>query len=245
VANGHVEWNRLRTGAVQVGDSLAATLQRMIVDAEIAEGERLPPERELAAALGVSRASVRDALRRLELIGLVDRRPGRGTVVVDPHRSELSGDLLERLDVPVRTLKEVMDLRATLEPPIAARAAERATRADLRRLHEVQSALEAPHSLDAGIELDVRFHSEIARATHNPLLVRLVDIASEWFGASRGAALQTEKRRQAMLVAHRTILQAIEARDPDAAERAMKDHIETVNRLLCKRSTKDSRGRAR
>jgi GntR family transcriptional repressor for pyruvate dehydrogenase complex len=157
----------------------------------------------------------------------------------------LSGDLLERLDVPVRTLKEVMDLRATLEPPIAARAAERATRADLRRLHEVQSALEAPHSLDAGLELDVRFHSEIARATHNPLLVRLVDIASEWFGASRGAALQTEKRRQAMLVAHRTILQAIEARDPDAAERAMKDHIETVNRLLCTRSTKDSRGRAR
>jgi GntR family transcriptional repressor for pyruvate dehydrogenase complex len=75
VANGHVEWSRLRTGAVQVGDSLAATLQRMIVDAEIAEGERLPPERELAAALGVSRASVRDALRRLELIGLVDRRP--------------------------------------------------------------------------------------------------------------------------------------------------------------------------
>jgi branched-chain amino acid transport system permease protein len=225
VASGHVEWSRLRTGAVQVGDSLAATLQRMIVDAEIAEGERLPPERELAAALGVSRASVRDALRRLELIGLVDRRPGRGTVVVDPHRSELSGDLLERLDVPVRTLKEVMDLRATLEPPIAARAAARATRADLRRLHEVQSALEAPHSLDAGIELDVRFHSEIARATHNPLLVRLVDIASEWFGASRGAALQTEKRRQAMLVAHRTILQAIEARDPDAAERAMMQYL--------------------
>jgi DNA-binding FadR family transcriptional regulator len=205
----------------------------MILESRIAEGTRLPPERELAAALGVSRTSLRDALQQLELKGLIDRRPGRGTVIVGSQSRDLSGDLLAKLSGEERNLREVMDLRATIEPPVAARAAARATAQNIRRMRELQAEIESPvTSPERRTEMDVAFHNEIARATHNPLLVRLVETASEWFEPSRHLAVQTATRRKATIAAHRQILAAIEAHDSVAAELAMRDHLDAVNRFL-------------
>lgn len=228
-----IDWSRLASRPTHVPDDLSANLEQLIVDGDLGVGERIPAERDLAASLRVSRASVREALRDLELKGLIDRRPGRGTIVSgDSQRTRQGGSLLGRLSSSERDLLEVMDLRATIEPPIAARAASRATAAGVRGLREIVQAMEVASSAEETVELDERFHREISRASHNPLLIRLLEVTTEWMGPSRKATLQSADRRAASIVAHRRILAAIADHDPEAAEAAMAAHIESVNELL-------------
>jgi len=215
-----------------VADDLVARLRRMIFDGELAAGARLPPERELQAALGVSRVSVREALHQLELQGLVDRRPGRGTVVVAPDRSDRAATLLARLTAADRDLLELMDLRAAIEPPIAARAAARATAADVRELRELVEEMDRTSAVERVTELDEAFHAAIARATHNPLFAQLLEVIRDWLRATRRSALQSRRRRHESIAAHTRIVAAIAARDADGAALAMREHIEAVNRLL-------------
>lgn len=221
----------LRVAAAQVPDGLAASLERMIRDGTIPHGERLPSERELAAQLGVSRASLRTSLRELELKGMVDRRPGRGTVVLNPRTDGVGPELLSKLGRTERDIREVMDLRNVIEPPITARAAQRATARDIRELHRIIDAMEAGGP-DQAAELDIAFHRQIAVATHNPLLSQLVEFASGWMDESRTLAGFSERRLDRSIEAHRRIVAAIESRDPEASRRAMADHIATVWELV-------------
>ena len=226
-----VDWSSVRARAVQVSDGLSATLERMIRDGTILEDERLPPERDLAQHLGVSRTSVREALHELELKGLVDRRPGRGTVVVT-RESGMAASLLGHLDTSQRNLREVMDLRAAIEPPIAARAAERRTARDVERLRDLVERMASERSMAQSARLDIEFHQAIARATHNPLLVRLLGFASEWIDETRRERILSKRRRDQSITAHTEILDAIVARDRAAAYDAMSRHIVAVNQLL-------------
>lgn len=227
-----IDWSALATRPVHVSDNLSAKLEQMIVRGELARGARLPPEREFAVQLGVSRASVREALRELELKGMVDRRPGRGTIVADAGRTLHSGSLLAVMSDAERTVAEVMDLRAAIEPPIASRAASRATPRDVERLTAIHREMERNRSAARAAELDVEFHQEIGRAARNPLLMKLVEVASEWMTPSRNGPLLSRQRRGRSLQAHGRILNAIAAHDPDAASAAMAEHIADVNRLL-------------
>jgi GntR family transcriptional repressor for pyruvate dehydrogenase complex len=202
----------------------------MIEDGVLSPGSRLPAEREFAVQLGVSRASVREALRELELKGLVDRRPGRGTLVATAADRPVS--MLARWSGDERALREVMDLRATIEPPIAARAAGRATERDVQRLADLLARMRTERSTPAFSELDVAFHRQIGRATHNELLVKLVETAFEWMQPSRDGALVTAARRRVSVAAHAAILDAIAAGDPPAAAAAMTLHLEAVTRLV-------------
>jgi GntR family transcriptional repressor for pyruvate dehydrogenase complex len=235
-----IDWTQVTVAGRSVADDLVARLQRMIFDGQLPPGARLPPERELQTALGVSRVSVREALHQLELQGLVDRRPGRGTVVVAPDRSDRASTLLARLTPADRDLLELMDLRAAIEPPIAARAAGRATAADVRELRELVEEMGSTDAVARTIELDEAFHAAIARATHNPLFARLLEVTADWLGATRRAALQSGRRRRESIAAHARILDAIAARDPDAAAAAMHDHIQRVNELLAEHEVRST-----
>jgi len=230
-----IDWTRLHVGGRSVAEELAHRLERMIFDGELAAGARLPPERELQESLGVSRVSVREALHHLELKGLVDRRPGRGTVVVAPDRSARVGTLLARLSADERDLLELMDLRAAIEPPIAARAAGRATPQDVRGLRALAAEMERAPDVARAIELDQEFHAAIARATHNPTLALLLEVTADWLHATRRKALQSRRRRSESIAAHAAIVEAIAAHHPAAAAEAMRDHIDAVNRLLAER----------
>jgi DNA-binding FadR family transcriptional regulator len=225
-----VDWSNVRARTVHVSDGLSALLGQMIADGTIPKDERLPPERDLAKALGVSRTSLREALHQLELKGLVDRRPGRGTIVLDRGREEHAESLLARLGSSERSLREVMDLRAVIEPPIAARAADRRTAGDLEELHAILARMQGEKSVARTAALDVQFHDAIARATHNPMLERLIEFAREWIDASR--TRRSPRRRRRSIADHGDILAAIEERDAVRAERAMAEHIAAVNRLL-------------
>lgn len=227
-----VDWSSVSARSVQVSEGLSNVLEQMIRDGVIVHEERLPPERDLAQQLGVSRTSLREALHELELKGLIDRRPGRGTLVLDPNLSRVGESLLGHMDAEERSLRHVMDLRAAIEPPIAARAARRATARDLARLRELVAAMRSERSRAAIAQLDIQFHDTIAASTHNPHLVRLLRFASEWIDESRRAVAFDRRRRERSIAAHSEILACIEARDAEGAARAMERHIDAVHELV-------------
>src|SRR3954452_1246752 len=162
-----VDWSGLAGGQSAAG-RLAGGLVRMIRGGSLVAGGRIPAERGLAELVGVSRASVREALRELELRGMLDRRPGRGTVVVDAPRPDLDAGLLGSVDAAGRMLREVMDLRSVVEPPIAERAAARGTADEVEALRVLveegaTAALGGEPAFGRYVVLDVEFHLALAR----------------------------------------------------------------------------------
>ena len=214
---------------------IVARLEGAIRGGRLKEADRLPPERQLSAQLGVSRATVREALHELELKGLVERRQGRGTAVVDLGRGEHTQQLLRKLDARERDLAEVMDFRETIEVPMAARAARSATKADIARLESLFERMEAEISGERYGELDERFHLLVARATHNSLLAKVVELTSQWTTTSRSPLLENTARRRLSLEGHRAILDGVRRRDPERAAEAMRGHIRQLGEELAKR----------
>lgn len=217
-----------------IAEQLSQRLMRLISDGELSPGERLPSERELAESAGVSRTTVREALRDLELRGLVTRTRGRGTVVQELNRPDLQAEMLGTMESAQRVLGEVMDLRAVIEPPIAERAAQRNKSGELagllRSLEQAEAEIRRPEpSIELMVRLDVEFHTEVAKLTHNPMLERLLDVSNEWMAPSRQSALQTKQRLARSIAAHRKIYDAISRHDVDAARGAMSEHIQEVS----------------
>lgn len=221
-------WSNFNVEMVSVSDRLATEIEMRIGDGRLRPGDRIPPERTLAQDLSVSRASLRQALHVLEMRGLIDRRPGRGTIVLEQPGGDFRRTLAGSASPQLRDIDDVMDLRMVVEPPVAARAAQRHDVADLKRLTSIQTQMEQAKPLAAVVELDVAFHREIASATRNPLLLRLLEVTGEWMGPSREAAVQRRRRYEASMRAHRRILEAIANRDEAAAHQAMLDHLTTV-----------------
>lgn len=226
-----LEWTHWETLAPSAADSIAARLSRLVRDGELRPGDRIPSERELALRLKVSRATVRDALRELELRGLVSRTPGRGTLIRDVPRPHVHAGLLGTMAASTRVLREVMDLRAVIEPPIAERAASRATPEQVRELHALVDEAERAHLTEPPeryAELDVAFHACLARMAQNPMLDRLMAVTQEWMAPSRSPALASEERVRRSLAAHRSILDAVERSEAHTAREEMDKHIQEI-----------------
>ncbi|MHC5560823.1 FadR/GntR family transcriptional regulator [Kocuria sp. U4B] len=222
----------ITTGSV--AEQLSHRLTRMIHEGELKPGDKLPNERELAETTGVSRTTVREALRDLELRGLVTRTRGRGTLVRAMDRPDLHAGMLGTMEPTQRVLREVMDLRAVIEPPMAERAADRALDTELaallRPLEQAEEEIRRDHpSIELLVRLDVEFHSEVARLTHNPMLSRLLGVANEWMAPSRAETHQTQQRLDRSVAAHRRIYEAIRSHDAEAARTAMSAHIHEVS----------------
>ena len=243
-----VDWSQLAIRRSRVPETLSSLLDGMIAQGDVPAGTRLPGERELASLLGVSRASVREAIHELTLKGLVTRGPGRGTVVVESNGHELGTSLLGLMDSGARELRTILDFREAIEPPIAARAAERATPADIRSLNEILDEMATAPSRDEFAAMDRRFHHTVARATHNPLLGRVVEVTTEWMASIRKEVHQSAKRRRASLEGHRAIVNAIVRHDAAAAATATTDHIRLIGTIVVEPrvgGTQGSRMRAR
>jgi GntR family transcriptional repressor for pyruvate dehydrogenase complex len=193
-------------------------------------GTRLPSERELAQQFGVSRTTVREAIRVLQGEGLVDVRRGRngGAVVVSPRasRREIAHQLSRRL----AEVEVVVDFRLTVEPAAARLAAERRTPEDLARLNALVTSMD---ELVAGPDgastpsrffaLDSEYHHGIAEASRNPMLVAAVDdVRARLFTPIGGIFLALHPSANEL---HRELFEAIDAKDAAAAESTMRQHI--------------------
>ena len=210
---------------------VAGKIQALIEPDGIKPGERLPPERELASKLNVSRASLREALIALELTGVVDVRGGSG-VYVSQVVEEVETTLPEAGAGPF----EVLSARRLIESEVAAIAARVATDSAIDAILRAVIEMEVKHDDYATNEnADRNFHMAIARATGNSALVGV----TEYLWNQRGRLwhklkehFQTEDLRLETLKDHRNILEAIASHDPAAARKAMRSHLERVTRTF-------------
>lgn len=239
-----MDWSRVRqVNSLSLPDRLSVQLEKLIIDGELEAGSKLPAERELAEVLGVSRVSIRQALHELEVRGMIDRAPGRGTTVLSPLQSAQSSgvSISTALDAVDRDLASIMELRAIIEPPIAALTASRATARDVAQLQDLVDQMSLDVPLERYADLDASFHQAIANYSHNPLLSVLTEQISELIAPSRHSALQTKQRRRNSTVQHQKILDAITQHDPESAEREAAAHLQSVTEeiLLGRRRTSE------
>ncbi len=214
-------------------EQVAARIQQLIVDGHLRPGDRLPTERELAERFGVSRSSVRDAIRVLELMGLVEPRQGEGTVVRDLSPDAVVNPLASLLVRSRALLRDLWDVRRMIEPHLAARAAQHATEEEVARLQAILDRQRAKAERgELAVEEDSEFHYTIATASRNQVILRILDVLMDLLRTSRERSLQVPGRLQRSLEGHRRILAAIRRRDPAAAEAAMRRHLEEIEEVL-------------
>ncbi|MCU1637436.1 MAG: FadR family transcriptional regulator [Microbacteriaceae bacterium] len=226
-----MDWSHVnRATVLSLPDRLSIEIEKLIMSDSSAAGSKLPPERELAETLGVSRVSIRQALHELQVRGLIDRRPGRGTVVLTATGAarERGASIAAALASEARDITDVMELRAIIEPPIAALTAARATPRDIAQLTDLvhRMSMELPDADYA--DLDRAFHQALAQYAHNSLLSMLNEQIAILVAPSRDPHLQTTERRRVSIDEHHRILAAIAAHDSDAAEAAAAAHVESI-----------------
>jgi GntR family transcriptional repressor for pyruvate dehydrogenase complex len=216
----------------KVYQEVAKQLERRITE-ELKPGDRLPPERELVQMLGVSRSSVRDAIRSLELKGLLEPRQGIGTVVCSPDAANpLASALLEKR----KMVEELLDVRKMLEPPLAGRAAQHVSPDEIADLENILVRQEANvRRGDLGIEEDSEFHYSIALASNNSAVLKVVDVLMDLLRETRERSLQVEGRQEKSLAGHHRILSALKQGDAAAAEAAMRRHLQEMENIVLKK----------
>src|SRR5690349_10862555 len=192
-------------------EQVAGQISAWISDNGLTAGDRLPPERELAQRLGVSRATLSQALVALEVIGVVEVRHGDGTLVTAGHRQ--STRIVEAIRNHADRLPEIIETRdalARIDDALAFMAAE------------VETG-------DRGVEGDERFHGAVTAASHSLLLARLMDEIGDLIRETRLESLGQPGRPQDSLAGHRAVAEAIRAGDPAAAAEAMHAHVAMVS----------------
>ena len=210
-------------------EDIVQQFHALIRDGALKHGDRLPAERELAEQFQVSRSSVREAIRSLELQGLVVSKPGAGTFVSTENLDSVVALLASTFNAGADVLRDAFEMRHLLEPPIAALAAQRATPEEVARLREILEDQQRQIDRgDTGVESDTAFHFALAAATHNAALIKVVSAVEDVLQHSRGQSLEEPGRRQRSLASHRHILERVEAGDPQGAQQAMDHHLAVV-----------------
>jgi GntR family transcriptional repressor for pyruvate dehydrogenase complex len=214
-----------------------ARLEQLVAGGGLEPGDRLPPERELAVQLGISRNSLRPALAALEAKGLIEIRHGAGTFLRATSVAQAADTLAVVLAEQSRQLPAAMEARLALERFAAGVAADRRDDADLERLEAAleQMAREVDGG-EAGDDGDRRFHAAVVAAAHNPVLAALAGELADPVDRIRIESLAQHGRPQRSLEDHRRILAAIRAGDARAAVAEMDRHLGRVADTLLVRS---------
>jgi GntR family transcriptional repressor for pyruvate dehydrogenase complex len=226
---------------VRISDFIVAQIEHMIIDGSLKPGDPLPPERELAQQLDVSRPSLREAILKLEARGLLQPRRGGGAQVVDVFAPTLTDPLVHLLKDNRDAIFDVLELRHALEEVAAYYAAQRGSKAELETIKRCFAALDRRRNTDddevlEDAEADVAFHMAIAEASHN---VALVYVMRGLFNLLRMTVsygldrLYREKQSfEIIQQQHQAILDAVIKRDPDAARNAAHIHLAFIDASL-------------
>ncbi|GGY42840.1 transcriptional regulator PdhR [Bacterioplanes sanyensis] len=226
--------------ASKISDILAERLESMILEGSLSPGQKLPPERELAAQFEVSRPSLREALQKLEAKSLVVRRQGGGTFISDDIGISFVDPLSQLFKSHPEFNYDLLEFRHALEEVAAHYAALRATDGDLQIIEQrYQDWLEG-HEQRIGAseeaELDWRFHLSIAEASHNAVLLHsmraLFDLFKQTIATNLEFLYIKEDRRAAIRNQHEKMKNAVLARDAQAAQQAVNDHLAFVEETL-------------
>jgi GntR family transcriptional repressor for pyruvate dehydrogenase complex len=217
------------------GDRVVRKVLELVQSGRLGPGDRLPPENDLVRRLKVSRPSVREGLRTLAAMNLVESRHGQGTFV-----KELSSDAVIRRElVPIlmmsEALHEIQDTRRVLEGEIAARSTARATPEDLQGLEDLlgRIAAAATHRKDI-YALTWKFHNTLAEMSGNRVMARVLAILQDMIGEAQITLYNPHISAQEEIRGHRTLLKAIRGKDPEHARRVMMEHLDEVDEIVAR-----------
>jgi GntR family transcriptional regulator, transcriptional repressor for pyruvate dehydrogenase complex len=208
---------------------IARDLVEYIVDSRLPAGTRLPRESDMIEQLGVGRTTLREALRILETRGVLTIRsgPGGGPIVRTPDPTDLTESLTLILQFQRATLVEVLDARAWLEPTVARMAAKHITKAEIRRLREINAEVEAAIDADEESIMDAnqRFHRVIAASTGNLVVQTFTETLLTVADSGIDDLNHSRSFKRGTVAGHEKIVAALEKGDPDEAEAAMRAHV--------------------
>jgi GntR family transcriptional repressor for pyruvate dehydrogenase complex len=210
----------------------AEHLRELIGSGALQPGDKLPPERSLATRLGVSRPTLREAVRGLVIMGLLETRHGAGTYVVRPDAPD-GNALTVTIDLQGAPIEELFEIRLLLEPSVTERAAARCTEAELAELHAILERMDAAVADPAVfIVADAEFHRVIHVAARSATMLSLLDGIADL--SRRGRTLSSTRPGVTRRTAHehRAILDALDARDPVLAREAMAAHLMHIRGVL-------------
>ena len=208
-------------------EQVAEQISTWIRDNGLRAGDRLPPERELATRLGVSRATLSQALVALEVVGVVAVRHGDGTVLTDQLGSKR---IIDAIRAHADRMPEVIEARDAMETKLAALAAVRRTDDDIARINAALDEME--RDIEAGgrgVHADEHFHGAVTAAAYSPLLAQMMETIRELIVETRLESLSQPGRPRDSLAGHRKVADAIAAGDPVAASAAMHEHVVMVS----------------
>lgn len=212
-----------------LSEEIVVNLLSLIKEKKLHPGDKLPPERELAATMQVSRPSLREALRALSIMNILEIRQGGGTYVTSLEPKLLVDHLDFVFSLDDSTFLQLFEARKILEPGIIALAAQRITDEEVAVLEEFVAKFEADSDLHS---IDIEFHEMIIEAAQNPILSRFMASLHRLGRASRMRTVQLPGVRRLVIEDHRAIVAALKARDPEVARQAMLQHLHNVEKRL-------------
>jgi len=227
----------------RIHEEIIAQIREELADGRLKSDDRLPSERDLSERFQVSRASVREAIRALESMGLVTSKTGDGTYVSTGSEvllSPLVSIILQQKDV----LLDIFEARKVIEPEIAALAAKRASPEEIQQMEEVlEVQAQQIAAGDSGVEADTTFHSLLTQSTKNKVFLRLNDAVVDSLRETRERSLQIHGRPARSLAGHREILDAIRAKNPAEARKAMLYHLTAIEQNVLRPGRAERKGR--
>ena len=212
---------------------ISARLLSLIKEKQLRPGDKLPPERELAAMMQVSRPYLREALQALSLMNIIEIRQGDGTYVTSLEPELLAEPLDFIFSLNDSTLLKLFEARKIVEVGIVALAAQRISAAEVEELETcLEKSLKATDDPQAFLEADLELHKRIMTAAQNPLLSRFMDSISQLGLVSRSRTTEIPGLTKQSAEDHRAIVAALKAHDPEAARQAMLQHLNNVEQKL-------------
>lgn len=229
----------------RVSDNEVQRILELIEEGKLEVGDRLPGQRELASRLGIGRSSVREAVRYLEAVGMLETRPGLGTFVVsDRPYSKVASSLSAWLANNKEEVLKVFHVREALEGKTAELAALHATEEDFQKMDATLSRMNKyaeNNETDGLTREDYNFHDLIARASNNDLLYQIVENIQGALMESRRAVFSLPGRGKRSIAEHYTILEAIKESNPEKAKEAMLTHLENALKDVVSEHDKERR----
>jgi len=214
--------------SVRAYESVAAKIRQLIERDKLGPGDILPPERQLAEKFKVSRHSLREAIRVLQEQGVLAARQGSGNYIQGANQSDLVRTLGFSAKGNSRKLADLFEMREMLEPQIASLAAKLATDEQITAITQLAKMVDDAEDFKEGQAYDQQFHEAIAAATGNQLLFNVLKEINKSMLPTASSAVERARRDSVSAAGHKRIIAAIEAKDSEAAEQAMRQHIAEI-----------------
>jgi len=221
---------------VRLYESVIDQIMDLVKRSELKPGDKLPPERELAEKLSISRNSLREAFRVLESRGLIKSKAGGGRYIREIRKNGYSNTENIILSLEKSSILELLEARELFEVKIVKIAAQRATIEDTELIEQVLNKMSEEEELKYGkeTESDTEFHLAIAKASHNFVFTNIIRLHLDLLKGTREKTQQIPGRREERWREHQAILQAIKEHDTKNAGEAMLKHLRNVREALVK-----------